>query len=267
LSVHPHVEQLGQDALDILLVQSLYKYLNDISGIETRVINNVIMRAMCDFPIELHSDQKIQLYTVMTDEVYHAYVAYDAMLQIQENTNISPLPLPKTIEIESSLEAIKLKLEPKYHIVFELIAVCLAENTLTKEIVMMLADESIHPFFQMMLKNHLVDESRHSGIFYHLLKYIWQNISDEYKYNIGFVLPKFLRLYLGVSVQIYFDKTVLLHLGLSEKSANEAIDDTYGGFKLSQHHPMLKNILLILSKAGVLDDFVEPHFRAEGLIN
>ena len=39
----------------------------------------------------------------MVDESYHAYVAYDAMLQVEQYTGISPLPLPTIIEIEQAI--------------------------------------------------------------------------------------------------------------------------------------------------------------------
>ena len=49
----------------------------------------------------MSDEQKINLYTIMVDEAYHAYVAFDAMLQIQAHTHITPLPLPNTIEVDS----------------------------------------------------------------------------------------------------------------------------------------------------------------------
>ncbi len=261
LALHPLVEDLGADALHYLLVQSLYKYANDIAIIETRVVNQTILTALNDELVyQFSPEQKLDLYTITVDEAYHAYVSFDAMLQIQTHTGIQPLVLPKTIEIELAIQAIKEKLPARYHGEFEFIAICLAENTLTKEIVTMLDQEETHPFFQQLIYEHLSDESRHSGIFFHLLKRFWVNLSDDYQSNITAVLPEFLMLYLGNVVQTEFDKRVLLQLGLTEYEAEEVIDDTYGHFRVTSNHPMLKNILIVLQKAGVvsLDSMIEP---------
>lgn len=87
------------------MIQSLYKYSNDIASIETRVVNEIILKAISD-NIEgtsLTDNQKLSLYTIMIDESYHAYVAFDAMMQIRKETNIKPLEFPKVIEIEKAI--------------------------------------------------------------------------------------------------------------------------------------------------------------------
>lgn len=267
LCLHPLIEELGTEAINFLLVQSFYKYLNDIAVIETQVVNQAILRVLNNsLPLFFSTDQKQQLYTIMVDEAYHAYVAYDAMNQIQKQTGIAPLPLPEKIEIELAIHAVKKTLDPIYHGIFDLIAVCLAENTLTKEIVTMLDHEETHPFFQQHIKTHLADETRHSGLFFALLAYIWKSLNDEYKTAIAAVLPTFLSLYLGMTVQMEFDKRVLLQLGLSDDEASEAISDTYSHFQVTRHHPMLANILIILEKALVLDGICLTQFKERNWI-
>lgn len=265
LSVHPYVYNRGEGALSYLLVQSLYKYANDISIIETRVVNKAVLSAISNaLPIEFSATQKRHLFTILVDEAYHAYAAYDMMQEIQHHVLIEPLLLPETIEIERAISSVKQGLDARYHGLFELIAVCIAENTLTKDMVGMLDHEETHPFFQKHIAAHLADESRHAKLFFHLLKYIWHSISEDAKEHIGRSLPEFLTLYLGLSIQIEFEKRVLLHIGLTEHQADEALQDTYLNFQLTPHHPMLKNILTFLSRAGVLDKVTEPGFRAKG---
>lgn len=252
LSVHPFVEELGNEAVDYLLLQSFYKYVNDIAIIETRVVNQTILNVIHNsLAIDFSYTQKINLHTVMIDEAYHAYVVYDAMQQIQQHTGIPALALPLSIEIEYALTGIKQKLAPAYHSLFELIAVCLAENTLTKEIITMVDAEETHPFFQQLICDHLADESRHAGLFFQVLQFAWSTMSGEQRQEIGRVLPEFLNLYLSNKVQMDFDRAVLSHLGLSTAAVNEALDDVYGDFQLTRHHPKLKNILTIMQKAGV----------------
>ena len=266
LCIHPKVMALGQKELTYLLVQSFYKYQNDIDIIETKHVNQVLLAITADniCGLTFNQQQKLCAYTIMVDESYHAYVAFDAMLQIEQNTGIKPLPLPKIIEIEYAIEIIKDTLQSEYHDIFTLIAICLAENTLTKDMLSILNQHDTHPFIQRVIQDHVSDETRHAGIFFNILQYVWLKITDEYKYHIASVLVDFLCLYLDRKIQIGFDRTVLTSLGLHPDEADEILNDTYASFQLTRHHPMLKNILCVLSKAGVMDEFVCPYFKHRG---
>lgn len=250
--LHPLVVAQGDSARRFVLIQSLYKYLNDIATIETEVVNNTILMAVSNgLSVALSTEQKLALYTIMVDESYHAYVAFDCMSQIEAHTKINALPLPKKIEIQNAITATKAELDPKYHATFDLICVCLAENTLTKEIVAMSDEKGTHPFFQKMLSDHLDDESRHSAIFFNLLGYLWSNLSDVAKEDIGAVLGAFIERYLRSDVQIEFDKKILTGIGLSSDEVSTVLTEVYGAFRLTKTHPMLKNILFLLDRSGV----------------
>ena len=265
LCAHPTIQNLGQKALHYLLVQSFYKYSNDIATIETRVVNQTILMAMTDtLPIGLSCEQKLNLLSIMVDESYHAYVAYDARLQIEAHTGIAALPLPKVIEIEKALEVAKKILPTQHYPVFQLFAVCMAENTLTKDIVTMRDQNETHPFFQKIIQDHLADESRHAGIFFHLLRYLWQRISQDCRKAIADSLPVFLAHYLGVTLQKSFGSQIMIQLGLSPEEANQILDDTYTGFQLTPKHPMLKNIVIQFEKAGIMPGPIKNSFQKHG---
>lgn len=265
LCYHPLVEVLGEDAKIYILAQSLYKYSNDIAAIETRVVNDTVLDLLNNNQsVKFDAAKKIGAYTVMVDEAYHAYVAYDAMLQISEYTGIDSLSLPNKIEIEFAIEAVKNELDSQLHKDFELIAVCIAENTLTKEIVMMLDQNETHPFFQKMIKEHLADESRHSGYFLEVLEYFWTNLNSQSRESLKNVLVKFIELYLGLRVQKDFDQQILRHLGVSDKNISLIISDIYDGMVLNAQHPMLKNIIFLLTRAKVMDDSLKKQFENKG---
>ena len=243
LSDHPDVKALGKDALTYLLVQSLYRYHHQIATIETRVVSHVIMDAVTDrLGISFTDEQKLNLYTILVDESYHAYVAYDAMQQIQQHTNIKPLPFPNSIEIEQAISLALSKLAHQYHGPFKFIAICLAENTLTKEMAQMTLQEETHPFFQHIIEDHFSDETRHSALFFQLLQHSWCLIDGDCKRSIAAVLPEFLKNYLNISVQMNFEKTILGALGVKSEYADKILSDTYSHFRITRHQPMLKNI-------------------------
>lgn len=262
LSFHPLVEDLGTDAIAYLLTQSFYKYNNDIAIIETRLVSQAILNATNDkLLVKFTRDQKLDLFTVLVDEAYHAYVAFDAMQKVEQHTGIKPLPLPDTLELELATQAVKKTLPAQYHTLFDFIVVCLAENTLTKDIVGMMDREETHPFFQQLITEHLVDESRHAGLFFHLLKAVWSELSKDYRKAIGAHIPEFLARYLSSSIQMDFEKSILNHLGLSDGAVDEVMQDTYGGIQLTSSHPMLKNIMTVLTKAEVFDSDIAAHFK------
>jgi len=265
--LHPLVAARGDKNRQFVLVQSLYKYLNDIATIETKVVNSTILSVVSGgFPVELSQEQKLALYTIMVDESYHAYVAFDCMSQIETHTNISKLAFPPKIEIQHAIDATKAEIDQEYHAVFDLICVCLAENTLTKDIVALGNEKGTHPFFQKMLSDHLDDETRHSAVFFNLLGYVWSSLTRDAKDNIGKALGPFIERYLRLDVQIDFDRQILTSIGLSFDESSTVIRDVYGAFRLSKTHPMLKNILFVLDQSGVNDTSVRASLEQRGWI-
>ncbi len=255
LIVHPKVAAFGDDAVSFILTQSFYKYTHDIALIETRFINQTILDVITgaiDLPFS--EEQKINLYTVMVDEAYHAYVAYDAMQQIQNSLQIKPLKLPMQIEIEVATNHILQHLPERMHSLFKLIAVCIAENTLSQEIRWLLGDKATHPFFQQMLREHLLDEGRHSNIFIQLLSFIWSQLNETDRMSCFKLLPRFISQYLSTSIQQQFERQVLLSLSLDSEEIVQILSDIYGHFRLTFHHPMLQHILSAFKKAGIFQD-------------
>jgi len=265
--LHPLVVATGEKNRQFVLIQSLYKYLNDIATIETEVVNSTILRVLSGgFPVELSQEQKLALYTIMVDESYHAYVAFDCMSQIETHTKIGKLAFPSKIEIQHAIAATKSEIDPNYHAVFDLICVCLAENTLTKDIVAMGTEKDTHPFFQKMLSDHLDDETRHSAVFFNLLRHVWSNLTHDAKENIGKALGPFIARYLKIDMQIEFDKKILTSIGLSPDETSVVIREVYGAFRLTKTHPMLKNILFVLDQSGVNDPSARASLVLKGWV-
>lgn len=253
ICLHPIIQQLGDQVKHYILAQSFYRYANEISIIETRVVNQSAMRIANNLlPVRFPDSFRAIALTIIVDEAYHAYVALDALKQIEEYTQIKPLNLPNQIEIEKAISLVEEKLDPKYHHSFALIAVALAENTLTKEIVTMIDKAETHPFFQFLIKDHLSDESRHSAYFKDVLEFFWSNLDEESKREILPHLPNFIINYLDTTIQKRFDRKVLESLHLPQEEINLILEDIYEGYVLSETHPMVKNLLFLLNKSGIL---------------
>jgi len=253
LAIHPAIEKLGEEAKRYILLQSLYKYSSDIAYIETQVVNRITLYIAHDgLEITFDPEWRRDALTIVIDESYHAYVALDSLIQIQNHTQIKPLDLGNTVSLELAIDWFKKELGEESHKIMELICVCIAENTLTKEIAAMMDRKETHRYFQHILRDHLTDEARHSSFFLAVLKHLWENLDETRRYEIGTRLPQFITQYLDNSLQRAFDVTILRALGLAEECLEVIIEDTYTNPEFSATHPMIKNIMSLLHNAGVL---------------
>ena len=253
LTIHPDVIDLGENARTFALVQSSYKYMNDVALTETEVINHTAIRiANGRVAAILPSDVRQVALTVVIDEAYHALVARDFIVAVNESTGISPLPLPDQTELSLAIEAAHDELDVALHDDFDVIAICIAENTLTKEIVDLSRDSNLATPFVEALSDHLADEAMHAGFFRRLLAMHWESLTETTRDSLATVLPRFVGRYLNVSIQRTFDASILCALDVAPDRVEAILEDIYGGFTLSARHPMVVSIVALLDKAGVL---------------
>lgn len=255
LCVHPAVIARGEQVVERILLQSCYKYMEDIALTETEVVCRITTaiangRSRYDFAREV---RQVAL-TVVTDEAYHAYVARDFLDQLAQITGTAPIEHPRDTELSVALEATLRRLPPELHREFEFLAVAIAENTLTREIVDLRADPKLDQAFQIALSDHLGDEAQHAGFFQLFLGLFWHQLEPERRAIVGRALPEFLRGYLGVGIQQHFDAAVLRSVGFAEHEAAQIVEDCHDGYELGPCHPMLVNILRLLNAAGILAD-------------
>jgi len=257
ICVHPLVLARGPEATRFLLIQSAYKYMTDIALTETEVINEGVLKIANDrlayhFPPEMRLDA----VTVMVDEAYHTYVAMDFMQQIQEKTGVPPIELVPETELNNAITAIKKTLPKELNDIFQIIAVCIGENSITKDLVDFKKETQLNPTFKDVMIDHLADEARHSGYFKNVLTVFWEQLSNEEKDAMVEILPTFIREYLKADHQRRFDRNALKALNFSDTEIETIIQDTHVGrteesFKAI--NPIVKNIVEFLQKSHVLD--------------
>ncbi|HYC90091.1 MAG TPA: diiron oxygenase [Thermoanaerobaculia bacterium] len=271
LCMHPLVAERGDDAAAFILTHSLYKFLNDIAMVETEVVNEIASRLANgrlrrSFPEPLRFDALL----IVVDEAYHAYVARDLMRQVRASTGIEPLDLPPTIELSRAMTAIQERLDPLHHEDFQLMAVCIAENSLTKELLNIHQESPVANVFQEVNADHMVDEVRHSAIFSAVMALLWEQMEEEARRAVGALLPPFLEMYLSSSIQKEFDRMLLELLGFPAEAVEQVIADTHlrhslGAIRII--NPMVDNIVKLLEKNGVLAHApTRAAFAANGLI-
>jgi len=264
----PEVTALGESIKREILLRSFYKYLNDIIHLEIKWVystcSKIIQNDLCIFYSEL---AKLNAYTVIIDEYYHVYIAQDMISQLRHHyPALAAIDLPNP-DSNNAINTIKNKLDQKYHDIFEVIATCIFETTLVRELVEYFSSDSIHPAIKYYINDHMNDESRHYIFFFEILCNTWQGLPEEYKKNIGEILSEFIGIYLNISSDKFYNLSLLEEIGFSFEEATQMVEKLCSDFVISSEIPMVKHVLSVLEKSKVLDCvYVKSGFVNDGLL-
>ncbi|WP_248752883.1 diiron oxygenase [Pseudomonas sp. MWU15-20650] len=239
---------------DFVLVQSFYKFINDVVIFETEIVDKTARsiaknRFSLTFPLACRYDAM----TIVVDEDYHALVALDFLQQAVEMTGIQPLDLPGQIELSHALPAAQAQAPAHLRDAVELIGVAIAENTVTHEVAAFSKDDSVKPSIRGLMADHLFDEGRHAQFWAQLVRIYWQSASPEDRDSIADVLPIFLAHYLTNDLQKGFDLHLIEHLDVSAHIRLALRNEVCAlGFPITHQHPLVGNIMGLLHHSGVL---------------
>lgn len=257
LAIHPLVQKLGSQAISFILCQTSYRFMYDIAILETELVNKGALIVANDqlnmgIPMALRQDA----LSVVIDEAYHAYVALDFINQVEDISGVKRLAAPIQTTVIQALSGIKNQLPEHLHSLFELIAVCISEHVLTKDLISIGKDKQVAEFFQLVMANHVLDEGRHATLFAHIFTWIWAGISPEEQDYIGVLLPEFMKKYLSQDLQKEYDKKILLALNMNADDIQTVLDDTYiqsCQVGLNTNNPVIVNLLTLLQRVKVLE--------------
>lgn len=256
IAVHPLIQVMGQETVSYILTQAVYKFMYEIAILETEMVNKGALMVANDhinvgFPPELRHDA----LSIIIDEAYHAYVAVDYINQVAEITGISPIEIPKKTAVVNAVNSVKSRLEKNLHNKFELIAVCIGEHVLTKDLISIGKEQEVGMFFRNIMADHIIDESRHANIFSYILESLWHWLPHGEKNILGPILPEFMREYLNPDIQKQHDEKVLTSLKINSTTIKQVIDDTYCNTCLSglNSNPVIINLITLLQRTHVLD--------------
>ena len=238
-----------------VLVQSLYKFINDVVIFETEIVDKTARSIAKDnFAIRFPFACRYDAMTVVVDEDYHALVAMDYMQQTIELTGIEPIALPTEIELSRSIpEALAMAPEHLKPAV-ELICVAIAENTLTNDVAAFARDDSVKASVKGLMADHLADEGRHSGFWAKLTRIYWSTASEEDKRTLASIMPVFLGEYLTNDIQQNFDFALIEQLPVSPGVKAALRQEVEGmSFPITPSHPLVGNIVRFFKHSALLD--------------
>ncbi|MCX4218543.1 diiron oxygenase [Pseudomonas sp. MCal1] len=253
---------------DFALVQTLYKFINDVVIFETEIVDKTARsiaknRFAVPFPFACRYDAM----TVVVDEDYHALVAMDFMQQTVAMTGIEPIELPNEIELSRAIPA-AVELAPEHlRSAVELICVAIAENTVTGDVAAFARDDTVKPSIKGLMADHLLDEGRHSSFWARMVRIYWHTASDADRQCIAQILPVFIGHYLTNDIQKSFDLRLIDALPVSEATRRALKGEMAGlAFPINRHHPLVGNIVRFFHNSSLLDTPCVQHALRDYLV-
>ncbi|PHH41770.1 diiron oxygenase [Pseudomonas putida] len=253
---------------DFALVQTLYKFINDVVIFETEIVDQTARaiaknRFAVPFPFACRYDAM----TVVVDEDYHALVAMDFMQQTVAMTGIEPIELPAEIELSRAIPA-AVALAPEHlRSAMELICVAIAENTVTGDVAAFARDDTVKPSIKGLMADHLLDEGRHSSFWARMVRIYWHTANDADRETIAQILPVFIGHYLTNDIQKSFDLRLIDALPVSDAIRRSLKDEMAGlAFPINRHHPLVGNIVRFFHNSSLLDTPCVRHALRDYLV-
>ncbi|VVP92986.1 diiron oxygenase [Pseudomonas fluorescens] len=253
---------------DFALVQTLYKFINDVVIFETEIVDKTARSiAKNRFAVAFPFACRYDAMTVVVDEDYHALVAMDFMQQTVAMTGIEPIQLPDEIELSRAIPA-AVALAPEHlRSAVELICVAIAENTVTGDVAAFARDDTVKPSIKGLMADHLLDEGRHSSFWARMVRIYWHTASAVDRETIAQILPVFIGHYLTNDIQKAFDLRLIDALPVSEATRRSLRDEMTGlAFPINRHHPLVGNIVKFFHNSSLLDTPCVQHALRDYLV-
>lgn len=253
---------------DFALVQTLYKFINDVVIFETEIVDKTARSiAKNRFAVAFPFACRYDAMTVVVDEDYHALVAMDFMQQTVALTGIEPIPLPDEIELSRAIPAAVALAPDHLRSALELICVAIAENTVTGDVAAFARDDSVKPSIKGLMADHLLDEGRHSSFWARMVRIYWHTASDTDRETIAQILPVFIGHYLTNDIQKSFDLRLIDALPVSETTRQSLREEIAGlAFPINRHHPLVGNIVRFFHNSSLLDTPCVQHALRDYLV-
>jgi len=253
---------------DFALVQTLYKFINDVVIFETEIVDKTARSiAKNRFAVAFPFACRYDAMTVVVDEDYHALVAMDFMQQTVAMTGIEPIRLPEEIELSRAIPA-AVALAPEHlRSAVELICVAIAENTVTGDGAAFARDDTVKPSIKGLMADHLLDEGRHSSFWARMVRIYWHTANAADRETIAQILPVFIGHYLTNDIQKAFDLRLIDALPVSETTRRSLRDEMAGlAFPINRHHPLVGNIVKFFHNSSLLDTPCVQHALRDYLV-
>jgi hypothetical protein len=254
LAVSAVLQRACPEQRDFVLLQTLYKFINDIVIFETEIVDRTARSiAKGRFGVAFPLPCRYDAMTVVVDEDYHALVAMDFLQQTIAVTGIEPIAMPREIELSRAIPAAVAKAPERLQAAMELICVAIAENTVTNDVAAFAKDDTVKPSIKGLMADHLADEGRHSSFWTELTRLYWTSAPPADQELLAGLLPVFIEQYLTNDIQKAFDISLVDALPVPATVAAALKQEvTELAFPIGPQHPLVMNIIRFFKRSGLL---------------
>ncbi|GAB1542983.1 hypothetical protein NUACC21_56570 [Scytonema sp. NUACC21] len=183
--------------------------------IESKVItpacNHIIYRSVPG--VEDGISQEIASETLV-DEAYHVLLAINACRMTRERRGLEQLRLPEFNLVTKMQREQDNFHEPWKKILIQVATAIVSEVFISDYLDLLSHDTTIQPFNRLSVATHRRDEMAHSGIFKHLAKCIYNELTPQQKEFFIEVLPKPVLWFANVELNVW--KAMLEQIGFAK---------------------------------------------------
>jgi len=250
---HPEIRALGPEAQDFLILQTCYTLFNDIAVLETDEVGTLCADlAHRERRIEIPMAVRQVALTVATDEAYHAFAAREYVDRIAGLTGIAPLSLQGVGGLGAAMKAGRATVPADHVDDLNVIMLCLAENMLTAEVMLLHHEAIANSSFARVQGEHLMDEARHNAFFQRLLRYYWGGLAPDSREAVAQGLAGYyVRLIGSDDLVAIRHRATFAAIGLTDEDKVAAILGTPKRYARPGDAPVWQNQRRILDQAGL----------------
>lgn len=266
---HPIINNLGDEQLRKYSYRAAADMLELVSNFETQLVTDQCCKlANKGIGIFLPDSVKQVALTVGVDEVYHAFVANEFLIDLKNLSGISPSSIDLIDLLNNSnqpfnpldiseLDYFKNNLPHELQRIGETVLLCIMENSFTEELFGITKGADLSNPFELYVREHVIDETRHMNFFRNLLKHIWASLDESNKNLLGGVIASYFDTFHNLNSDSYkrFSELELQKLGLNKNQAAEVYSDCtkYWSPLSKTEMPFLKSRFKLLEFSGILD--------------
>lgn len=257
---HAEVVARGPEARHRLLARAAAIFMLHVAILEVEVITDLCNRLAnkgADAPVP-KSALQVAL-TVSTDEAYHAYVAREFLLDLEEHTGVVPGPAGDgDMPLIGALAAVRRRAAPELARAADTMVLCFAENFVTEELFGLSREADPAGPFHLNMREHMMDEGRHQIYFQKLFRHIWDGLNEERRTALGQLVPHYLDSFLTAGSYEASQAKLLSYIGFDDETATriarEAIAAVYGTERPAKSTiKFMRNALHLLEVSGILE--------------
>jgi len=231
---HPEVIARGTGTVRELLLRSAYQWQSAVADIEVDVVAELCGRlAHGKVRFALPQSARHVALTIGADEMYHSYVASEFNERLKELAGIDFTGSTTLSSLVKALRQVRARAPADLVNEAEIMVLCFAEHFVTEELFGLSSGGAARGAFQVITREHLMDEGRHQQFFSRLAAHMWAGLDPTERAVLGDLVPGFLDVFLRDDAHFVEDAVdLVMALGFSSDNAvrivNEAFDAKYG---------------------------------------